>query len=141
MKNLISGLVVGTVMSASVMAADPSIDARDKAMKGVKDNAVAMLDIVKGEKPDTGFQAYADGLVVAAKASKTAFAVKAPGGKTLPATWENWDDFAAKMDKFIADTEALQAVGSADMKTRQGAVFNTFKNCKACHDTYKKDDD
>ena len=54
------------------------------------------------------------------------------------AVWENWTDFAAKMDKYAADTAALADVAqSGDMASFGAAFQKATSNCKACHDKYK----
>ena len=54
--------------------------------------------------------------------------------------WEKWDDFSQRLDKLEADANAFAvAASSGDMAQIGAAMQNVGKNCKSCHDEYKKD--
>jgi len=54
--------------------------------------------------------------------------------------WEKWDDFSQRLDKLEADANAFAvAANSGDMAQIGPAMENVGKNCKSCHDKYKKD--
>lgn len=56
------------------------------------------------------------------------------------AIWENWDDFASRLDKLDTDAQAfLVATQSGDMAQIGPAMQALGSNCKSCHDKYKDD--
>ena len=53
--------------------------------------------------------------------------------------WDNWDDFAARADKYEADTAAFaEAAKTGDMSLIGPAFKKAASNCKSCHDEYRK---
>lgn len=53
--------------------------------------------------------------------------------------WENWTDYAERMDKYAADTAALaDAAKTGDMSQIGPAFKKATSNCKSCHDEYRK---
>lgn len=59
--------------------------------------------------------------------------------KAKDAVWENWQDFAKRMDGLEADTAAFAEVTArtTDMDEIKAAFKNVGRNCKGCHDEYK----
>ncbi len=59
--------------------------------------------------------------------------------KAKDAVWENWEDFAKRMDSLEADTAAFAEVTkqTTDMDEIKAAFGLVGRNCKGCHDEYK----
>jgi len=59
--------------------------------------------------------------------------------KSKDAVWENWEDFAKRMDSLEADTAAFAEVTkqTTDMDKIKAAFGLVGRNCKGCHDEYK----
>ena len=58
----------------------------------------------------------------------------------LPAIWENFDDFSAKLDSFKLEARNLRLVAeSGDEPAIKQQFIKTAGTCKACHDKYKAD--
>ncbi len=56
----------------------------------------------------------------------------------LPAIWENFEDFSAKLDDMKRATHALRvAAASADEAALKQQFIKTAGTCKACHDEYR----
>lgn len=55
--------------------------------------------------------------------------------------WENWDDFARRMDELERDTAAFAEIAAStdDMGQIMGGFKNVGRHCKSCHDEYKED--
>ncbi|HSG49453.1 MAG TPA: cytochrome c [Longimicrobiales bacterium] len=61
-----------------------------------------------------------------------------PGTRALPAIWENWDDFAAKLDAARASAAALQAAAEAgDVEGTAAALREVGQSCLSCHREYR----
>lgn len=71
--------------------------------------------------------------------------------EALPAIWDNWDDFVALAEKFTNDSQALLTVASNlasgtqsvddQSKAVRSPFFKTAKNCSACHERFRLDQD
>lgn len=71
--------------------------------------------------------------------------------EALPAIWNNWDDFVALAEKFTEDSQSLLNVAndlndstlSVDEQSRavRSVFFKAAKNCSACHEQYRLDQD
>jgi len=71
--------------------------------------------------------------------------------EALPAIWDNWDEFVALAEKFTNDSQALLTVAnnlsngtqSVDDQSRavRSIFFKTVKNCSACHERFRLDQD
>lgn len=59
--------------------------------------------------------------------------------KAKNAIWENWEDFAKRMDALEKDTAAFAEVTArtTDADEIMAAFKNVGRNCKGCHDEYK----
>ena len=54
--------------------------------------------------------------------------------------WDNWEDYAKRMDTLEADTAAFAvATRTGDMAVIVPAFKKVGGNCKSCHDEYKDD--
>jgi cytochrome c556 len=60
--------------------------------------------------------------------------------EALPAIWENWADFSAKLDALERESATLASVArSGDEPAMRKQFEVTRSTCKACHDEYKAD--
>lgn len=54
--------------------------------------------------------------------------------------WENWEDYAARLDKMNTDAQAFAAAAATGDMSKMGPAMGALgKNCKSCHDEYKLD--
>ena len=64
------------------------------------------------------------------------FAEGSEGGDTLPAVWEQPEDFQAKLGAFKDATASLKAAAEAEEGVGQ-ALRAVGQACKSCHDKYR----
>lgn len=144
-KTIVTLSAVAVLMGSTAMAdgaADkhPDLAFRHHTMETIKDNTGALFAILKGQGEAENFDVYADAIAANAKAFTVVAKQKVPGGETLDAAWENFEDYSGKLDKFTADSAAIAALGNdATMQQRVAAFTALTKNCKACHDDYRKE--
>ncbi|TNE64335.1 MAG: cytochrome c [Alphaproteobacteria bacterium] len=96
---------------------------------------------IKGEgSEDDDIAALAEIIAQSAAESKASFEKDTRGmaGKTeaRPEIWENWEDFASRMDSFAADARAFADTAKAGGDIA-GGLGKLTRNCKSCHDKYK----
>jgi cytochrome c556 len=59
--------------------------------------------------------------------------------RTLPAVWENWEDFQQKNADFVEATQGLaDAAADGGFSAAQGLVQGTAGTCGGCHRTYRE---
>lgn len=151
------GKILIGLLAASLIAAGPSLaldeakenpklQYRQNVMEIVKYSLLGMRDIIKGDiKDQDQFPALAAAMASATSISAGMFKedTRSLEGKTTAkdSIWENWQDFSKRIDAFNADAQALAMVAKeGDMKKNILAFKKTAKNCKSCHDEYRKDD-
>jgi len=116
---------------------------RHDVMEIAKYSLANILQTFKGETElKEHLPLHAQNLANAAAMSKAAFEKDTRGmdGHTeaKDAIWENWEDYAARSDKFAADAAAFaEAAKSGDMGATQATFRKMVGNCKACHDDYR----
>jgi cytochrome c556 len=134
---------LGIVLSVgAVIAQSDPIAARMALMKGNNDNARAMIQTIRGQKPFDGAAvetAFAQWAETAQKLPGLFPENSKTGEKTraTPKIWENKKDFdekAAAFSKAVADTRA-QAVASLD--GLKAAIPVVGKACDNCHEDYR----
>ena len=53
--------------------------------------------------------------------------------------WENWDDFQAKMNALIEQSQALAKIAASDNQEAISKQFiKTARTCKSCHKKYRE---
>ncbi len=143
-------LVASTLLLATSVHADgekkkrfSESQYRHDVMEVPKYTLAGMVQHLKGELDLTEeLPALAQMMATAASISKASFEKDTRGmeGHTeaKDSIWENWEDFAARMDTFEADTKALVIAAESGDKGQFGAAFGKVtKNCKSCHDKYR----
>ncbi len=137
------------VSSASVADGDdekrfPESQYRHDVMEFVKYAYSNIAQLMKGTAEHEGHMVkHAQIMASAASMAKAAFEKDTRGmeGATeaRDEIWENWDDFAKRLDEFEADAAALAtAAESGDMSKIGPAFKKTMGNCKSCHDDYRE---
>lgn len=101
--------------------------------------------LFRGTGDRSHLPAIASIMASTASISKSAFEKDTRGteGHTVAkdAVWENWEDFAKRMDALERDTAAFAEVTArtTDADEIMAAFRNVGRNCKGCHDEYKAD--
>ncbi|MGM0524764.1 MAG: c-type cytochrome [Pseudomonadota bacterium] len=124
--------------------AESAVDYRQNALSIMRDNFVAMAEMVKGEVDYDAaiFSQRADDFARLSHIPWDGFSVEGamPGENTdaLPEIWDNWDDFKQRSEDFVQDAEKLATVASTGSMSDIAPAFKeAAKNCKGCHDNYK----
>lgn len=116
---------------------------RHDNMEHAKYALTNMLKLMKGEVSHEGhLTKLADIMASSASMAKATFEqdTRSMEGHTEAKgdIWENWDDYAARMDAYAADTAALAEVAkTGDMALFTPAFQKAVGHCKACHDKYR----
>ena len=126
-------------VALGVAASEGEVDYRQNVMKAVGGHMGSIADIMRGKVAHNDHLAtHANALADLAEIAPTLFPAGSEGGDTLPAVWENAEDFQAKLDAFKEAAGALRdAAGSGDPAQVGMAVRNVGQACKGCHDDYR----
>lgn len=113
---------------------------REHIMKTLDAQTAALGQILSGATPDDQFVSHLEAIAMAAATSLKSFEPKVEGGEALPAVWENWSDFEAKMKDFAEQTaEAAKVAKEQGKDAAMGNLIGAL-SCKSCHDLYRKKD-
>ena len=141
MSLLLGGLVYGHSGVTGI------IKERMDAMKDMGDKSKVVADMFKGKAAfdQAAVVDAAESFILHGKGMKEVFPdthESRHGKKTeaLPVIWEEWDDFAAQVDEFVALSESLAqtAQAGADERALKAAFFKTTKSCSSCHERFRK---
>ncbi|WP_417450919.1 c-type cytochrome [Kordiimonas sp.] len=117
---------------------------RHDVMELAKYSLTNIVQHLQGKADHEGHVAkLANVMALSAEMSKAAFKEDTRGmdGKTeaKDSVWENWDDFAKRLDAYAADTAALAAAAKGGDMAEIGPAFKkAASHCKSCHDDYRK---
>lgn len=140
-------IATGPALALDEAKENPKLQHRQNIMEIVKYSLLGMRDIIKGDVTDQSqFPALARSMANASSIATKAFApdTRSLEGKTTAKDkiWDNWEDFSKRMAAFNADAQDLAMVAKeGSMKKNILAFKKTAKNCKSCHDEYRKEHD
>tara|TARA_R110000868_G_scaffold100112_6_gene275297 strand:+ start:548 stop:991 length:444 start_codon:yes stop_codon:yes gene_type:complete len=145
--NFKTKLAVGLILAGMSVSAAPVgafvldemvIDYRQQIMKAKDAQATAIGHILTGTVPNDNIVSHFESLLLATRQTREAFETKVQGGDALPAIWEDWDDFSAKLDAVESGINvAIEAINK-NGPGAAGDVALGALGCKGCHDTYRK---
>ena len=129
--------LMGALAPAS--ADEGAVDYRQNTMAAVGGHMHAAVDILRGKVSHSGHMAlHAGALSDLAGIAGTLFPEGSEGGDSLPAIWENGDDFAERLAAF---EESAANFATAAESGDAGAIGTAFQGlgqaCKSCHDDYR----
>ncbi len=145
-----AALMAATVFPASAHGAEEKEKRFDESqyrhdvMELAKYSVSNIVQLLKGKASHDGhMQVLADVLAKSATLSIVSFEKDTRGieGKTEAEDkiWENWQDFAERMDAYTADTATFANIVKTGDPAQIGAAFKrAVKHCKSCHDDYRK---
>ncbi|MGI2257770.1 c-type cytochrome [Shewanella sp. GXUN23E] len=149
MKKILLTALVAASFSSAVMAdnfknTEDAIEYRQDVFGVIAHNFGDMGAMMKGKKPFDAavFEMRAQNVAALSKLPLEGFVPGSDKGDTDAKSniWSDKAEFDSKMKQFQVDAANLAKVAAtgneADIKQAFGA---TAKNCKACHDTFKKD--
>ncbi|MBV7314207.1 cytochrome c [Shewanella sp. NIFS-20-20] len=142
---LLSGLICAPVLAAdNFKNNEDAIEYRQDAFGLIAYNFGDMGAMMKGKKPFDAavFAVRAQNVAALSLLPAEGFIRESSQGDTgaKAEIWQDKAEFDAKMKQFQTDAANLAVVASAGNEKEIKQAFQaTAKNCKACHDTFKKD--
>ncbi len=132
-------LTVLTLFATSSFADEGAQDYRHHTMEAVGGHMQALVDILMGKVPHQGHLAlHAGSIAELAAITGTLFPEGSVGGDSLPAIWEQPEDFAARVAKFQETAEGLRDTIAAGGEVGP-AVQALGEACKGCHENYRNE--
>ena len=114
------------------------IDYRQHIMNTMDAQTAALGQILSLAIPDDNVVSHLEVIALAAQTSLSSFEQRVEGGESLPAVWDNWEDFSAKMNDFADKiTLAAETAKAQGKDAAMGSILNAL-TCKQCHDDYRK---
>lgn len=136
----IVALTCALAVNATPASADEAVIKYRKAvMEAVGGHTKALGEILKGSVPFSGdAKAHATALGALGEIGGHLFPEGSGKGDTeaLPAIWEKPAEFKELLDGLRATTARLAA--AEDTSALKSAFGDVTKNCKACHDSFRK---
>ena len=139
MNRVKAGAAALALLAIGAAASEGQVDYRQHVMAAVGGHMQAIADIVRGKVEHSGHSAvHAKALADLSEIAPTLFPAGSEGGDTLPAVWENAEDFQAKLAAFKEAAGALRdaAVSGEPMQVGM-ALRDVGQACKGCHDNYR----
>lgn len=132
-----AAVVMASGLALALGASEGAAKYRAHTMEAIGGHMSAIVDIVRGDVPHTDhLPTHAGALAELAQIVPSLFAEGSEGGDTLPAVWEQPEDFQAKLGAFKDATASLKAAAEAKEGVGQ-ALRAVGQACKSCHDTYR----
>ena len=136
-KAKIAVLAAACATALALSASEGAAKYRAHTMEAIGGHMSAIVDILRGEVPHTDhLPLHANALADLAEVVPTLFAEGSEGGDTLPAVWEQPEDFQAKVAAFQEATANFKAAAEAQEGVDQ-ALRAVGQACKGCHDNYR----
>lgn len=144
MKKIILSVALASMLAAPMALTQdnkkvhPTVKYRHHSMETIKDSLIAMKMILGGKGDSAEFSIHARVMAANAEGFYAAAKQKIAGGDSKQAVWDNWDDFAVRMETYIKDANTMAGLpANADAGAKKMAFGKTVKNCKSCHDKYR----
>ncbi len=114
------------------------IDYRQHIMKALDAQTAAVGQILSFSIPEDQLPSHLETIAITAKTALKSFEQNVPGGEALPAVWENWGDFTARMNDFVDRMEkAAEHAKTGGREAIMGEIVLAL-SCKSCHDIYRE---
>jgi cytochrome c556 len=135
-------LILATIFLATAVHADDEdvIDYRTHVMKTMGEQVAIIGMMLEGKIPADDFAKHVQVLAITAGTAKPAFEPDVPGGDARPAVWEEWPDFAERLDSLVAATAELAETAKDGGMEAAGPKVKEALSCKGCHDKYRVPD-
>ena len=107
-------------------------------MNSMDAQTAALGQILSYAAPEDQLASHLKTIAVIAKTVLSSFEAEVHGGEFLPAVWENWDNFAARMNDFAEKSAAVvQHAKEGGREAIMGEIVAAL-SCKSCHDVYRE---
>lgn len=145
-KAITSLLLFSTLLSAFALAAPDPIEQRQELMKSTREAAGTIGDMLKEKEPFNAALAM-EALQTWKKTAVEAGDLFPVGSETghdteaLPAIWSDREGFDQELGKFNDRVDEAIAANPSTLAELGKAANPVFKECKACHETYRAEKD
>ena len=122
---------------------EDTIAYRKHIMRTLDEQTAALGMILSGAIPEDNLVLHMDAIATTASMALSSFEPNVPGGDAKPEVWSNWEDFAKRMNDFVAKTANMAKVAhDEDPQTAVELAIEAL-DCKGCHTVYnsKRTDD
>ncbi len=141
LRNIAAAFMLIVIGHSSAAQADDEdvIEYRKHIMQGMHHQSAILGQIVSYAVPNDNVIAHLEALSLLASTALESYKKKVPGGESKPKVWEDWPDFAARMNEFSEKTAA--ATENAKKNGKDAALSNILDvlTCKGCHDVYREE--
>ena len=143
---LSAAIVMGSAWAAKQTPQEAAIDYRQSAFTMIRNHFGPMAGMVKGDVPFDAatFKKNADAVATLSQFPINGFIEGSYEGETgaKPEIAAKMEDFKAKMETFKVEAANLAkaADGASDIAALKPQFGKVGESCKACHDTYRKED-
>lgn len=136
----LASIVTAPLAAADLESPDPAVQYRVNVMRGIGANAAAIGLTFRNDLPQSQNLAFhAGAIALDARAAVSAFTPKVLDGVAKPEIWDNWKDFADRLNKLaVAADEVAQAAKDGGADAAKPKLDTLLPMCKSCHDTYRK---
>ena len=143
---LSTAMVMGSAWAAKQTPQEAAMEYRQSAFTMIRNHFGPMAGMVKGDVPfdAAAFKKNADAVATLSQFPINGFIDGSYEGHTeaKPEIAAKMEDFKAKMETFKVEAANLAkaADGATDIAALKPQFGKVAESCKACHDTYRKED-
>jgi cytochrome c556 len=132
-----AGLIGASMLAYSYTDDEDLIEYRQYIMETLGEQAAIVGMILEGRAPTDDFALHVEVLAITAATAKKAFEPNVAGGNAKPEVWDQWDDFAKRLDTLSAATRELADAAKAGGVEQAGPMVGDALTCKSCHEIYR----
>ena len=136
-------VAIAAVIGSVAVADDDPAHERHELMEGVRDAAKPVGAMLRGKAEfdhDT-MMASLRTFAAAGEELGDLFPDGSQGGEAAPAIWEDREGFEAKLNEWQSVTATAIAAAPKTLDAAMPVVGPVFDACKACHDSYRIEDE
>ena len=124
---ILASIVSAPLAAANLENADPAVQYRIHIMQSISANAAAIGLTIRNNLPQTqNLALHAGAIALDARAAVSAFTPKVLDGVAKPEVWNNWTDFADRLNKLAA------AADDVAQAAKDGGPTRPSRNSTSC---------
>jgi cytochrome c556 len=116
---------------------DEVVDYRRHIMRTLGEHAQALALTVEGKAPAENFNLHVKALALTSAQALKAFAPRAEGGNARPEVWQNWTDFAARMNELVTKLASLDKRAQTGGMATAVPELKGALTCEGCHEVFR----
>lgn len=114
------------------------IEYRQHIMKAMDAQTAAVGKILSFAIPEDQLPSHLETIAIMASTALKGYEEKVVGGESLPAVWDDWEDFSARMNDFATKMAvAAEHAKEGGREAIMGEIVLAL-SCKSCHDLYRE---